>query len=65
MIYKDGIREKELSKEKKHGLPEFDVVDLDYEEDREKIMVEMVLRRFNKILKYLFIKYANTGINNY
>lgn len=61
MLFKDGIREKELSKEKKHGPPEFDLIDLDFEEDREKFMVEMVFRRFNKILKYLFIKYANTG----
>ena len=43
MLYKDGAREKELRKEKKHGLPEFEIIDLAEEEDRESLMVALVI----------------------
>jgi hypothetical protein len=51
-------------KEKKHGLPEFDLLDLELEEERDKFTVDMVLRKYHKILKYQFLKYANTGHTN-
>ena len=64
LLFKDGQREKELNNEKKHGLPEFELTDLDLEEERDKLLVEMELKKFHKILKYLFLKYANTGHTN-
>ncbi len=64
LLFKDGSREKELKKEKKHGLPDFEVTDLIQEEDRESMMVEITMKKYHKILKYLFVKYANTGHSN-
>jgi hypothetical protein len=40
LLFKDGSREKELKKEKKHGLPEFELTDLADEEERESFMVD-------------------------
>ena len=40
------------------------VIDLELEEDRDKTMVELALKRYHKILKYLFVKYANSGHSN-
>lgn len=64
LIFKDGTREKEINKEKKHGLPDLEVTDLELEEDRDKLMIEMELHKYHKLIKYLFVKYANTGHTN-
>jgi hypothetical protein len=37
LIFGDGVREKEVNKEKKHGLPELEITDFDLEEDRDKL----------------------------
>lgn len=40
------------------------VTDLAEEEDRESLMVELIFRKYHKIFKYMFVKYANTGHSN-
>lgn len=61
LVFEDGSREKELKTEKKHGFPIVEVLDLDLEEDRDRLQVEILLKRYNKVLRFLFHKYANTG----
>lgn len=59
MIYKDGARDK--IPDMKHKIPVVEIIELENEEDREKYMVEQVMRKYQSILKYLFMKYANTS----
>lgn len=43
-----------------------DVVDLNLEEDRDRLSVEILIKRYHKVLRFLFNKYANSGnINEY
>ena len=60
LLFDDGERERELQTEKKHGLLVFDIVDLAQEEDRDRVMVEVLLRRYGKALRFLFSRFANT-----
>ncbi|CAD8090140.1 unnamed protein product [Paramecium sonneborni] len=62
LLFPDGSRQTELAKEKKHGLITFDLLDLNLEEEIEKLMVEQILRKYSKVLRYIFTKYANTCI---
>jgi hypothetical protein len=57
-----GSRDRELKKEKKHGLPEIDPLILENEESRDKELIETLLRRYYKALKHIFTKYANSCI---
>ncbi len=61
MIFEFGSRDKEKKREKKNGLPEIDFVDLDLEEDRDKDMVNDILKKYHKVLKHTFVKYSNAG----
>ena len=45
----------------KHGKPLIELIDFDIEEDREKLMVDYLLKKYHKILKYLFLKYSNSS----
>lgn len=59
LIFPLDSREKELSKEKKHGLFETELIYMPKEEERDIRFVEAFFRANNKILKYLFVKYCN------
>lgn len=58
LIYPDGKKAPPFNK---HGLTEYEVYDLTYEEDRVRLLIEQVFRRFHKIFKHIFFKYANSG----
>ena len=60
LLYGDGERERELQTEKKHGLIVFDLVDLALEEDRDRLMVDILVRKYNKAMRFLFYRYSNT-----
>jgi len=37
-------------------------LDISLEEEREQTMVDILTRKYQKLFKHLFTKYANTGI---
>ncbi|CAK88326.1 unnamed protein product (macronuclear) [Paramecium tetraurelia] len=59
LIFRDGS--KNTTSLNKHGLTEYEIWDLQFEEDRERYLVEQLFRRYHKIFKYAFFKYANSG----
>ena len=59
-IYAYGSREKELKREMKF-LPDMVYIDLKKEETRDQEMVQNLLKKYHKALKFIFVKYANTG----
>ncbi|CAD8181583.1 unnamed protein product [Paramecium octaurelia] len=59
LVFKDGS--KSVAQPNKHGLTEYEVWDLQLEEDRERYLVEQLFRKYHKIFKYVFFKYANSG----
>ncbi|KAM3135414.1 hypothetical protein pb186bvf_012433 [Paramecium bursaria] len=62
LIYEDGSRMNELKKEKKTGLTIFEIIDLSLEEDFEKQLVDQLLLRYHKVLKFIFNKYGNSSL---
>lgn len=44
--------------------PELNLVDLSEEEDRDKDAVEACMRKFAKLFRNLFTKYANSGFSS-
>ena len=61
MIYNEGGRESEKDKTKFNGALQIKLIDLDCEEQRDKEAVKMCMKKFQKLWKNLFSKYANTG----
>ena len=63
IIYPEGSIESQKANEKKHGLPEIIIVNLEQEEERDRYGVNVVMRRYAKALRYLFDSYANSGFS--
>ncbi|KAL4446642.1 hypothetical protein ABPG74_005580 [Tetrahymena malaccensis] len=63
LLFQFGSREKQIKRENKTGLPLIQYIDLDKEEQRDKDTINVLLRRYNKILKNVFVKYSNTGFS--
>ncbi len=38
-----------------------EIVDLAEEEDRDRLMIDVVLQQSGKVLRWIFTKYANSG----
>mmetsp|Transcript_33174 Transcript_33174/g.30105 ORF Transcript_33174/g.30105 Transcript_33174/m.30105 type:complete len:183 (+) Transcript_33174:2419-2967(+) len=49
--------------EKKHGLPEIEIIALDQEEDRDRQVVNILMRKYFKVIKHLFNSYSNSGFS--
>ena len=62
LIFPLDSREVDISKEKKHGLFEMELINMLNEEERDNRFVESFFRTNNKLLKYLFVKYANLSV---
>jgi len=62
LIFPLDSREMELSKEKKHGLFEMELLYMPREEERDCRFVESFFRTNQKLLKYLFVKYCNLSV---
>jgi hypothetical protein len=62
LLFEAGTREKELKRERKVGLPEINYIDLDTEEERDKEMITVLLKKYYKALRHIFLKFANTGM---
>lgn len=63
IIFEEGSREVEKIMEKRHGLPEINVVHLQHEEDRDREGVEVVMRKYQKVVRSLFMDYSNSGFS--
>ena len=61
LIFEEGSREKELLNEKKHGLTEIEPIIIELEENCYKDVLENFTRKYHQILKYMFLKYSNSG----
>ena len=47
------------------GLQEIDLFPVDEEEERDKVSIELQIKKYHKLLRFLFDKYSNTGyVNN-
>lgn len=55
-------RQKEVQKEKKHGLVEYEPYNIALEEKFDKVQLEIFFSRNKKLIQYLFTKYANSGL---
>lgn len=42
-------------------LHEIELFIVDEEEERDKVSIELLLKKYHKLLRYLFDKYSNTG----
>jgi hypothetical protein len=45
-------------------VPEFKLIDLEEEEERDKEAVQAYMKKFAKLWRNLFQKYANTGFSS-
>ena len=64
IIFEEGSRALEKLLEKKHGLPEIELVNMEHEEERDKEAVQAFLKKYHKILHHLFVSYSNVGFSN-
>lgn len=62
LIFPLDSREKEISKEKKHGLFEMELIYMPNEEERDIRFVDSFFRANGKIIRYLFVKYCNLSV---
>jgi hypothetical protein len=44
-------------------VQDIELIEIDEEEDREKEAIKLFYKKYNKIFKFLFNKYANTGFS--
>jgi len=64
IIFEEGSRALEKLLEKRHGLPEIELVRIEDEEERDREAVQIFLKKYHKILHYLFVSYSNVGFSN-
>jgi len=64
IVFEEGSRALEKLLEKRHGLPEIELVRLEDEEERDREAVQIFLKKYHKILHYLFVSYSNVGFSN-
>ncbi|KAL4487004.1 hypothetical protein ABPG73_008863 [Tetrahymena malaccensis] len=59
-LFEFGSREKEMKKDNKKAIPQFNYFDLNQEENRDRIMAEALLKKYHKFFRHLFVKYSNS-----
>jgi hypothetical protein len=60
LIYKEGTTDKDKAILSKIMLPQIKLVDLDEEEERDKEAVVLLMKKYGKLWKNFFSKYANS-----
>jgi hypothetical protein len=60
-LFPFNSREKELLRERKHGLPEVEYIDLEAEEERDQDMINVTFQNYNKVFRHLYQRYGNSG----
>ena len=61
ILFDLNSRDAEKLLEKKHGLPDIEIINLDVEEDKDKKVVWVIMKRYTKVMRYLFNSYTNSG----
>ena len=61
IIFEFNSRNTEKLIEKNIGLPEIEILNLDAEEDRDKEAVWIIIKKYGKVMKYLFNAYTNSA----
>lgn len=59
IIFDEGEVEKFKLQEKKHGLPEIELFDFEEEEQRDVDAIKIFMKKYAKLWKFYFNKYAN------
>lgn len=59
IIFDEGEVEKFKMNEKKHGLPEIELFDFEEEEQREVEAIKIFMKKYSKLWRFYFNKYAN------
>lgn len=59
IIFDEGEVDKFKMKEKKHGLPEIELFDFEEEEQRDVEAIKLFMKKYAKLWKFFFNKYAN------
>jgi len=60
LIFKEGEVAKMKIAEKRNGLPEIELFDLESEEDRDQHAIKIFLKKYSKLWKMLYYKYGNS-----
>lgn len=63
IIFAEGEVEKFKHGEKKSGLPEIELFDFEEEEQREVVAIKLFMKKYAKLWKFYFNKYANIGFS--
>ena len=63
IIFNEGEVEKFKKKEKKTGLPEIELFDFEEEEQRDVEAIKIFMKKYSKLWKFYFEKYANAGFS--
>jgi len=64
IVFKDGELDEMEALRPKNGLPEIELFDYDAEEERDVNEIKLFVKRYSKLWKYLFYKYANSGFSS-
>eukprot|EP01022_Parablepharisma_sp_SALTPOND_P005532 TRINITY_DN1227_c0_g1_i1.p1 TRINITY_DN1227_c0_g1~~TRINITY_DN1227_c0_g1_i1.p1 ORF type:complete len:1400 (-),score=306.14 TRINITY_DN1227_c0_g1_i1:7123-11322(-) len=62
LILSEGRLEKILPKPANKKMPEFELTNLEDEEDRDREAINLYMEKYKKLFRHLFKKYANTSI---
>jgi len=64
IIFPEGALEKHNPYENKHGLPEVNVVNTAHEGETAKEVVDILMKRYGKVVKFLFASYSHSGFSS-
>jgi hypothetical protein len=70
IVFKEGEVRQMKDFEKRHGLPEIELFDLEMEEERDANAIRLFLKKYSKLWRFFYHKYANMcyshkSINNF
>lgn len=63
IIFDEGEVDKFKKNEKKTGLPEIELFDFEEEEQRDVEAIKLLMKKYSKLWKFYFEKYANIGFS--
>lgn len=70
IVFKEGEVRQMKDFEKRHGLPEIELFDIEMEEERDANAIRLFLKKYSKLWRFFYHKYANMcyshkSINNF
>lgn len=64
LLYKDQEYDKMRKTDAKMMIPQINLVNMDEEEERDRLEVNEFMKKYAKLWKNLFYKYANSGFSS-